>query len=82
MQHSFVFQDENRFSEMMWKKMRDDNCVAVDRSISTGSLAGANYFLWFVLCFIAPTVFSPVFFFMCRDPVVQQFFLNEFKTLI
>ncbi|XP_056903035.1 endothelial PAS domain-containing protein 1b [Takifugu flavidus] len=30
---------ENRFSEMMWKKMRDDDCGAIDGSISRGSLA-------------------------------------------
>lgn len=62
MQHLFVFQDENRFSEMMWKKMRNDNCVAVDRSIGTGSLAGANHFLWFVLCFIQGPLLGPQFF--------------------
>uniref|UniRef100_H2SMF8 Endothelial PAS domain protein 1b n=1 Tax=Takifugu rubripes TaxID=31033 RepID=H2SMF8_TAKRU len=30
---------ENRFSEMMWKKMRDDDCGAIDGHISRGSLA-------------------------------------------
>lgn len=40
-----VFQDENRFSEMMWKKMRDNNCGATDHSISAGSLAGTSHVL-------------------------------------
>lgn len=38
-----VFQDENRISEIMWKKMRDDNCGAVDHSIRAGSLAGMSH---------------------------------------
>lgn len=37
-----AFQDENRISEMMWKKMRDDSCGAIDHSIRAGSLAGTN----------------------------------------
>nr|XP_046258938.1 endothelial PAS domain-containing protein 1b isoform X2 [Scatophagus argus] len=30
--------DENKPSEIIWKKMRDDSCGAMDRSLSTGSL--------------------------------------------
>lgn len=42
-QRIIVFQDENRISEMMWKKMRDDNCGATEHSIRAGSLAGMRH---------------------------------------
>ncbi|XP_035519566.1 endothelial PAS domain-containing protein 1b [Morone saxatilis] len=31
--------DENKPSEIIWKKMRDDSCATMDRSLSAGSLA-------------------------------------------
>ncbi|TMS04778.1 hypothetical protein E3U43_009935 [Larimichthys crocea] len=31
--------DENKPSDIIWKKMREDSCVAMDRSLSAGSLA-------------------------------------------
>uniref|UniRef100_A0A3B4X6V2 Endothelial PAS domain protein 1b n=1 Tax=Seriola lalandi dorsalis TaxID=1841481 RepID=A0A3B4X6V2_SERLL len=35
-----VFQGESKASEFTWKKMRGDGCVAMDRSLSAGSLTG------------------------------------------
>uniref|UniRef100_H3CWX0 Endothelial PAS domain protein 1b n=1 Tax=Tetraodon nigroviridis TaxID=99883 RepID=H3CWX0_TETNG len=34
--------DEHRISEMMWKKLRNDHCSAVDHSILAGSLAASE----------------------------------------
>ncbi|KAM3605982.1 uncharacterized protein V6R79_008475 [Siganus canaliculatus] len=31
--------EESKSSEILWKKMRDDSCAAMDRSLSAGSLA-------------------------------------------
>lgn len=40
--HVVVFQGENKPSEILWKKMRDDSCAVMDRSLSAGSLAGMS----------------------------------------
>lgn len=37
-----VFQDDNKVTDILWKKMRDDGCAPLDRSLSSGSLAGQN----------------------------------------
>lgn len=37
-----VFQNENKPSEIFRKKMRDDCCATMDRSLSAGSLTGTN----------------------------------------
>lgn len=37
-----VFQDDNNVTDILWKKMRDDRCPPLDRSLSSGSLAGQN----------------------------------------
>lgn len=37
-----VFQDDNKATDILWKKMRDDGCAPLDRSLSSGSLAGQN----------------------------------------
>uniref|UniRef100_A0A3Q3JCH9 Endothelial PAS domain protein 1b n=1 Tax=Monopterus albus TaxID=43700 RepID=A0A3Q3JCH9_MONAL len=65
---------ENKLPEIIWKKMRGDSCIAMDRSLRAGSLTGTS--AWFVsMCVEKHLALSPL------PPTNCTYFLSRFPGI-